>query len=228
MGLKVASSNLVSGKSSEFDGKKSSSLLSSIKTETNSKQNNQAMMNLTQKIKDGTSQKKDLTVVDFYKEVLERQPFDAETLAKKKVSVVLEGKKPAAQMSLSDYEMAKDRAIFKQAGYSMLTDKEIQMAVAAIKSHGAVNHGSDGLDKLRRIDNQPGVMFTKTDQATIEYAKRAGQAVLQYQQYQAKQTDAIQERNNNYATEALGGFVQPIVNAPGERLKRHQRAVQSG
>jgi len=71
-------------------------------------------------------------------------------------------------------------------------------------------------------------MFTKTDQATIEYAKRAGQAVLQYQQYQAKQTDAIQERNNNYATEALGGFVQPIVNAPGERLKRHQRAVQSG
>jgi len=153
MGLKVASSNLVSGKSSEFDGKKSSSLLSSIKTETNSKQNNQAMMNLTQKIKDGTSQKKDLIVVDFYKEVLERQPFDAENLAKKKVSVVLEGKKPAAQMSLSDYEMAKDRAIFKQAGYSMLTDKEIQMAVAAIKSHGAVNHGSDGLDKLRRIDN---------------------------------------------------------------------------
>ncbi len=76
------------------------------------------------------------TVVDFYKEILKQQPFDAENLAKKKVSVKLEIGKPAAQMSLSDYEMATDRAIFKQAGYALLTDEEIQMAVGGIRSHG--------------------------------------------------------------------------------------------
>jgi len=37
-------------------------------------------------------------------------------------------------------------------------------------------------------------MFISTDQATIEYAKRAGQAVLQYREYQAKQSDANQEK----------------------------------
>ncbi len=137
------------------------------------------------------------TIVDFYKEVLNQQPFDAENLAKKKVSVMLETKKPAAQMSLSDYEMATDRAIFTQAGYAMLTDEEILTAVAGIKSHGAVNHGNDGLDKLRGIDNQPGAMFIPTDQVTIEYAKRAGQAVLQYREYQAKQSDANQEKAQN-------------------------------
>ncbi len=137
------------------------------------------------------------TVGDFYKEVLEQQSFDAENLAKKKVSGMLDTKKPAGEMTLADYEMTKDRAIFKQAGYSMLTDKEIQMAVTAIESHGTVNHGSDGLDKLRRIDSQPGAMFIPTDQATIEYAKRAGQAVLQYQEYQAKQTDANQEEDQS-------------------------------
>ena len=109
----------------------------------------------------------------------------------------LETGKPAAEMSLSDYEMATDRAIFKQAGYAMLTDEEIQTAVAGIRSHGAVNHGDDGLDKLRAIDNQPGAMFIPTDQATIEYAKRAGQAVLQYREYQAKQSDANQEKAQN-------------------------------
>lgn len=165
-------------------------------------------------VKDESDVETRKTVVDFYKEVLERQPFDAENLAKKKVSIVLDTKKPAAQMSLADYDLAKDRAIFKQAGYSMLTDEEIQMAVGVIKSNGAVNHGGDGLEKLRRIDDQPGAMFVKTDKATIEYAMRAGQAVLQYQEYKAKQSDAAIEKGRNYATEALGGFIQPMVNAP--------------
>jgi hypothetical protein len=56
-------------------------------------------------------------------------------------------------------------------------------------------------------------MFIPIDKATIEYAKRAGQAVLQYQEYQAKQFDANQERINNYAPEALGGFVEKPYNA---------------
>lgn len=154
------------------------------------------------------------TVVDFYKKVLEEQPFDHESLSKKKVSVVLNAKKPAAQMTLADYDMAKDRAFFKEAGYAMLTDEEIKMAVSAIKAHGSVNHSGETLDKLRRIDNQPGWMFVTTDKASIEYAKRAAQAVLQFQNYKAGQLDAGIEKGRNYATDALGGFVQPIVNAP--------------
>ncbi|MDQ3063403.1 MAG: hypothetical protein M3R14_11185 [Acidobacteriota bacterium] len=174
------------------------------------------------------------TIVDFYKEVLNQQPFDAENLAKKKVSVMLETKKPAAQMSLSDYEMATDRAIFTQAGYAMLTDEEILTAVAGIKSHGAVNHGNDGLDKLRGIDNQPGAMFIPTDQATIEYAKRAGQAVLQYREYQAKQSDANEEENRSKTNQMLldplrlGGNVpfrwtERILNTPGDILQQIDR-----
>lgn len=57
-------------------------------------------------------------------------------------------------------------------------------------------------------------MFVTTDKATIEYAKRAAQAVLQYQEYKAGRLDAAIEKGRSYATDALGGFVQPIVNAP--------------
>jgi len=57
-------------------------------------------------------------------------------------------------------------------------------------------------------------MFVKTDKATIECASCSGQALLQYQQYKAKQQGAAIEKGQNYATEALGGFIQPVVNAP--------------
>ena len=148
--------------------------------------------------------------------------------------MMLETKKPAAQMSLSDYEMATDRAIFKQAGYGLLTDEEIQTAVGGIRSHGAVNHGDDGLDKLRAIDKQPGEMFIPTDQATMEYAKRAGQAVLQYQEYQAKQSDAHQEADQSKTNQMLldplrlGGNVpfrsaERILNTPRDILQQIDR-----
>lgn len=136
------------------------------------------------------------TVSNFYKEILEKQPFDAESLSKKKISVVLETKKPAAEMTLADYNTAKDRAFFKEAGYSILTDEEIRMAVSTIEANGSVNH-NDTLENLRRIDNKRSPMFVSTDRATIEYAKRAGQAVLQYQEYKAKQSDANRERAQN-------------------------------
>ncbi len=159
-----------------------------------------ASQTVTVKNSDDQKQK---TVTDFYKEVLEKQPFDAESLAKKKLNVVLEAKKPAAEMTLADYEMAKNRAIFKQAGYSMLTDEEIQIAVSGIKSNGTVNNHGFGLDNLRRIDNKPGAMFITTDRATIEYAKRAGQAVLQYQQYKSSQFDAKQEKARSETNQML-------------------------
>ncbi len=59
-----------------------------------------------------------------------------------------------------------------------------KFGVGAMKVTGWTSE-SRGFDlaNLRRIDNQPGAIFITTDQATIEYAKRAGQtgqAVLQY------------------------------------------------
>lgn len=56
-------------------------------------------------------------------------------------------------------------------------------------------------------------MFVGTDKATIEKAKQAGQAVLQYQEYKAKGIDAAVEKGQNYATEALGGFIEKPYNA---------------
>jgi hypothetical protein len=43
--------------------------------------------------------------------------------------------------------------------------------------------------------------------------KRAGQAVLQYQEYKAKGTDAAIESRQNYVNGALGGFVEKPYNA---------------
>jgi hypothetical protein len=176
------------------------------------------------------------TIVDFYKEVLAQQPFDAKNLAKKKLSVVLEAKKPAEQMTLADYEMAKNRAIFKQAGYSMLTDEEIQMAVSGIKANGSVNNYNFKLDNLRRIDKQPGAMFIKINEATIEYAKRAGQAVLQYQEYKAGQFDANQEKARSETNQMLldplrlGGNVpfrwaERTLNTPRDILQQIDRGA---
>ncbi len=65
----------------------------------------------------------------------------------------------------------------------MLTDAQVNMAVGGIiKSRGSVDNSNFGLNNLRRIDNEPGAMFVKTDGVTIEYAGCAGQAVLQFQE----------------------------------------------
>jgi len=59
------------------------------------------MMNLKQKVTDGTAQRKDLSVVDFYKQILKEQPFAAESLAKKPVSLVLNTRKTCRADDLS-------------------------------------------------------------------------------------------------------------------------------
>ena len=81
---------------------------------------------------------------------------------------------------------------------------------------------------------QPGAMFILTDQATIEYAKRAGQAVLQYREYKAKQSDANQEKAQSETNQMLldplrlGGnvpfrSVERILNTPRDILQQIDR-----
>jgi hypothetical protein len=115
MGLKVALSNLVSGRSSEFDAKTNSSLLSSVKTATNSKQTNQVMMNLTQQVKDNTSEKKDLTTVDFLRVVLAKQPVVVNDENKSKLPLTTKVSKPPEKMSLEDYNFSFRRAVYDKA-----------------------------------------------------------------------------------------------------------------
>jgi A nuclease of the HNH/ENDO VII superfamily with conserved WHH len=70
------------------------------------------------------------------------------------------------------------------------------------------------LENLRAIDNKPGQMYAKTSQYSIELAKRAGEAVLNFRKNESETFDKNQAHGRRYAPEALGGFVQPIVNAP--------------
>ena len=155
-----------------------------------------------------------LTVTDFLHEIQSRQPFDETALAKRKVSVELKLSKPPQQLSVADYEAATWQAIFNRAGYTMLSGKEIGMAVQAIKNTGyqSVDKGFT-LSNLRRFDALPGPMFVKTDQAMIEKAKRAGQAVLQYQEYQAKQSDVNRQRAQSETNQMFADQGRVLWNA---------------
>jgi len=74
-------------------------------------------------------------------------------------------------------------------------------------------------------------MFVETNQLAIENAKRAGQAVLQYQEYKAKQADAKQEGNRSKTNQMLldplrlGGnapfrWTERILNTPRDILRQ--------
>lgn len=153
------------------------------------------------------------TVADFYKEILLQQPLTKKSLSKKKLSVVLKTGKSPDGMTPADYERAKNRAIFKQAGYGMLTDEEIAMAVASIQSKGAVKNDNFGLENLRTEDAKPGAMFIDTNQATIEIAKRAGQAVLQYQANEAKRADRTKARSENEVNQMFADQTRVVWNS---------------
>lgn len=169
------------------------------------------------------------TVADFLREIQNSQPFDEAALSKKKEHVELKLSKPPGQLSVADYDAATWRAVFNKAGYSLLTDAEVGMAVQAMKDTGykSTNDGFS-LSNLRRFDAKPGPMFVGTDGATIEKAKQAGQAVLQYQEYKAKGIDAAIEKGQNYATEALGGFIEKPYNAAVNNINGLSEPFRAG
>jgi hypothetical protein len=144
------------------------------------------------------------TVNDFYQKVLQEQPLNEADRARK-LKIPLNLSKNA---SLEDYRSAFDKAVLQKAGYSMLNKEEVQMARGLMGMEDKFD-----LKNLKDLD-KANKLFVTTSQHSIERAKIAGQAVLQYQEYKSKELDATIEHGKNYVNEATGGFVQPIVNAP--------------
>lgn len=171
--------------------------------------NSNPTVKINNPINDGDDKK---TVADFLRKVVAEQPLDEKT-AGKKIRVFIDAKKPTNQTSVADYDKATWREIFRQAGYGMLTDQEIALAVGAMNSVGwkTVDSGFS-LTNLRAEDAKPGPMVMTTTQSLVEKAKRAGQAVLQYQEYQANRRDAEIEYGKTYVNDAMGGFVQVPIN----------------
>lgn len=236
MGLKI---NLAQASNLSHSNESSDNpTASKLQTNTDA-QNNEAIQFLTNQAAAKTASINNIdndntkkTVAGFLKEIRQQQPFDEAGLSKKEIKVYLELKKRTSQITVADYDTATWRAIFKKAGYSILTKEEIAMAVQAMKNTGwTATDGGFSLSNLRRVDAQPGAMFVRTNEATIEKAKRAGQAVLQYREYKAKQSDANQEGNRSKTNQMLldplrlGGNVpfrwtERILNTPRDILRQ--------
>lgn len=124
------------------------------------------------------------TVDVFLRDILRRQPIPNDKNLERDTKLLLELKKPVAQAAAADLEMANWRAIFKAAGYAGLSDENIMLAVSAMRQNGTVDPSPSNPGTLRKTDSA-GNAIVKTDKLTIEYAKRAAQAALQYQNYKA-------------------------------------------
>lgn len=126
------------------------------------------------------------TVADFLNEVLEENPFDT-NLKPKAVEIVLDLYKPVNKMSAADYNKAAWRALFKYAGFGLLSEREIDQAVAAMEKIGwsSRNRGF-APENLKGFDMELAPVSFKTNNLTIEGVKRAGCSVVKYQNYMRK------------------------------------------
>jgi hypothetical protein len=165
------------------------------KTIDATKQKEQAIKNLAIRFSGGeeikTPPKK--TVDDFYQKVLQEQPLSEADRAKK-LKIPLNLSKNA---SLEDYRSAFDKAILQKAGYSMLNKSEVETArgLMGLKDNFSLENLKD-LDKSNKL-------FVKTNQRIIEKAKIAGQAVLQFKDYEAKLKDANNAKGENETNQIL-------------------------
>lgn len=208
-------------------------LLTNSAAENEAAINHLANNNPTTKINPSNSASDDKkTVGDFLRKVNAEQPFDDGNLSKKEVRVFVDVKKPVNQTTVSDYDKATWRAIFQKAGYGMLTDEEIALAVGGMNAVGwTVKDSGFDLSSLRVEDAKPGAMVVKTNQAIIERAKRAGQAVLQYQEYKSNEADLqkqlAESRTNQMLLDPLrlGGntpvrWAERMLNTPRDLLQQ--------
>ena len=163
------------------------------------------------------------TLQDFLTKVLKQQPIDA-NLRKRNVSVILEPNKPPSQMSLEDYQKAYFRALLKQAGHANLPDADLNLIMNA----NTKQQTNFNLETLRREDARAGVLTVTVNKYSIELADRTAQAVSQFRQYQAGEVKAAIEKGNKYAKDAVGGFVQPIVNAPVNIINGISEPLRAG
>ncbi len=139
------------------------------------------------------------TVNDFYQKVLKEQPLN-EKDREKKIKIPINLSKNA---TLEDYRLATDKAILQKAGYSMLDKSEVETArgLMGMKDKFDLKNIKD-LDKANKL-------FVTTSQHSIERAKIAGQAVLQFREYESKLKDtnnAEGENETNRIGKDIGGL----------------------
>ena len=187
-------SNLITGNGNS-DGQSNISLPAPSPINVRSNESNRAIQNLNSRFAvDETKREK--TPADFLRQILIEQPIGSSNAKPEPLEMKLD--KPPQKLTAADYNRAAWRAVFKKAGYGILTDGEIQQAVGAMRDNKLkAEFEGFNINNLRRYDAQPGPMFLDVDKGTIESAKRAGQAVLQYQEDKAKQSDANQEKAQN-------------------------------
>lgn len=162
---------------------------------------------------------KEKTPADFLREIMAQQPVAVDDQNAAKVRLTMKLDKSPEMATREDYNLAFRRAVYNKAMDGLkLSDEEIKLADQALIDAGLYQtyYNLQGtLDNLKanqqKSENQMPISVGKEN---IEYARRAGQAILQYQNYKAQQNDLAIESGKTYVNEAIGGFVQPIVNAP--------------
>ena len=150
------------------------------------------------------------TIGDFYQKVLQEQPLNEKDRdIKIKISINL-----SKNASLEDYRLATDKAILQKAGYSMLNKEEVEMARGLIGLKDNFN-----LKNLKDLDKANKLVVT-TNQYFVEKAKVAGQAVLQFREYESKLKDANKAAAENETNQMLLDPLRLGGNTPVNWLER--------
>ena len=156
-------------------------------------------------------------------EILQKQPVTVKDENAAKVKTTMKAGKSPDAMTGDDYRNAFRRAVYTQAmGGVKLSDAEIKMADKALVDGGHYKtyfNLQGSVDQLRASQKQSGSqMPVNIGKENIEYARRAGQAALQYSGERAKAIDAAVAAGNREMTNTVGGMIQPLVNAPVNAL----------
>ncbi|MDQ3323700.1 MAG: hypothetical protein M3525_14890 [Acidobacteriota bacterium] len=142
------------------------------------------------------------TVGDFLAEIMRRQPVKTNDDNQSKIQIPMRPDKSPERMTRADYTRAFRRAVYEKAMPGVkLTNEEIRLADKALIDSGlyATGYNLHGtMQSLRNLQKHYGdTMPVSAGRQNLEYASRAGEAVLQFQEYQAAQSDAVREKARN-------------------------------
>ncbi len=153
------------------------------------KQTNQAIKNLAVRF-GGDDEIKPVkkTVDDFYRDLSKNstlKPKDGNKMFEVEFSV---GKSPQ-KASVEDYRKAFDTKLLTIAGYKMFDEREIGLARSLMNTEDNWTLKNIGL-RDAKDGRQDGTLKIGTSKYSLENTKLAGQAVLQFREYESKLKDA--------------------------------------
>ncbi len=168
---------------------------------------------------------KELTAADFLRKVLAEQPIKTDDNNAKKEHLTMRAEKPSAEMSREDYQLAFRRAVYQKAlGGLKLSDEEIGLADKTLIEAGLYDAGYNPKHKLETMravqEKQGAAIRIEAGRENIERANRAGQAVLQYKQYQAQAADIRKAEAQSTANQMLIDPLRLGGNIPVRWLER--------